>query len=70
MGRNLCVFIYYKYDLENNLKKIIRHAFIKERFNIVPDIDYNFSYNKNKVEIYADHSLGKDLFIYKGKKIY
>lgn len=59
----------FKYDNNDNITKIIRYGFLKEKSNILPVREFNFLYTDNKMRILAKDELGKEIFIYEGKKI-
>lgn len=59
----------FKYDNNDNITKIIRYGFLKEKSNILPIREFNFLYTDNKMRILAKDELGKEIFIYEGKKI-
>lgn len=59
----------FKYDNNDNITQIIRYGFLKEKSNILPVREFNFLYTDNKMRILAKDELGKEIFIYEGKKI-
>lgn len=59
----------FKYDNNDNITKITRYGFFKEKSNILPVREFNFLYTDNKMRILAKDELGKEIFIYEGKKI-
>ena len=59
----------FKYDNRENTIKIIRHGFYEEKKNILPIIEFDFTYIDNTVKIFAKEKLCKKTLIYEGKKL-